>query len=106
MSPASRRAPTPPRSTPARRRARRAGGPLALPAPLALQIAAGLNKQSRADEARGAAGRSADASRRFHLATLPMALIFEATAHAIRGEEGPMEDRIAEAVALAPDDQD
>jgi DNA-binding CsgD family transcriptional regulator len=35
-----------------------------------------------------------------------MALIFEATAHAIRGEEGPMEGRIAEAIALAPDDQD
>jgi hypothetical protein len=35
-----------------------------------------------------------------------MALIFQATAHAIRGEEGPMEDRIAEAVALAPGDQD
>ena len=35
-----------------------------------------------------------------------MALIFQATAHAIRGEEGPMEDKIAEAVALAPDDQD
>ena len=53
-----------------------------------------------------AARRSADASRRFHLATLPMALIFQATAHAIRGEEGPMEDKIAEAVTLAPDDQD
>jgi DNA-binding CsgD family transcriptional regulator len=35
-----------------------------------------------------------------------MALIFQATAHAIRGEEGPMEDRIAEAVALAPGDRD
>src|SRR5204862_7045946 len=29
-----------------------------------------------------------------------------ATAHAIRGEEGPMEDEIAEAVGLAPDDPD
>ena len=83
-----------------------AQGALALTATLDLQIAAGLNKQFRADEALAAARRSADASRRFHLATLPMALIFEATAHAIRGEEGPMEDRIAEAVALAPDDQD
>src|SRR5262249_59939351 len=72
----------------------------------ALETAAGLNKQSRGDEARAAARRSADASRRFHLATLPMALIFQATAHAIRGEEGPMEDRIAEAVAPAPGDQD
>ena len=83
-----------------------AQGALALTATLDLQIAAGLNKQFRADEALAAARRSADASRRFHLATLPMALIFEATAHAVRGEEGPMEDRIAEAVALAPDDQD
>jgi ATP/maltotriose-dependent transcriptional regulator MalT len=83
-----------------------AQGALALTATLDLQIAAGLNKQFRADEALAAARRSADASRRFHLATLPMALIFAATAHAIRGEEGPMEDRIAEAVALAPDDQD
>jgi len=83
-----------------------AQGALALTATLDLQIAAGLNKQFRADEALAAARRSADASRRFHLATLPMALIFQATAHAIRGEEGPMEDRIAEAIALAPDDQD
>ena len=83
-----------------------AQGALALVATLDLQIAAGLNKQFRADEALAAARRSADASRRFHLATLPMALIFQATAHAIRGEEDPMEDRIAEAVALAPGDQD
>jgi len=81
-------------------------GALALTATLDLQIAAGLNKQFRADEALAAARRSADASRRFRLATLPMALIFQATAHAVRGEEGPMEDRIAEAVALAPGDQD
>jgi DNA-binding CsgD family transcriptional regulator len=83
-----------------------AQGALALVATLDLQIAAGLNKQFRADEALAAARRSADASRRFRLATLPMALIFQATAHAIRGEEGPMEDRIAEAIALAPGDQD
>lgn len=57
-----------------------AQGALALTATLDLQIAAGLNKQFRADEALAAARRSADASRRFHLATLPMALIFEATA--------------------------
>jgi ATP/maltotriose-dependent transcriptional regulator MalT len=63
-------------------------------------------KQFRADEALAAARRSAEASRRFHLATLPMALIFQATACAIRGEERDMEARIAEAVALAPADQD
>ena len=83
-----------------------AQGALALTATLDLQIAAGLNKQFRAEEALAAARRSADASRRFRLATLPMALMFQATAHAIRSEEGLMEDRIAEAVALAPDDPD
>ncbi len=83
-----------------------AQGALALTATLDLQIAAGLNKQFRAGEALRAACRSADASRRFHLATLPMALIFQATAHAIRGEEQDMEARIAEAIALAPADQD
>jgi DNA-binding CsgD family transcriptional regulator/tetratricopeptide (TPR) repeat protein len=81
-------------------------GALALTATLDLQIAAGLNKQFRADEAMQAARRSVDASRRFHLATLPMALIFQATAHAIRGETPDMEARIAEAVSLAPADQD
>jgi DNA-binding CsgD family transcriptional regulator/tetratricopeptide (TPR) repeat protein len=81
-------------------------GALALTATLDLQIAAGLNKQFRADEAMQAARRSADASRRFHLATLPMALIFQAAAHAIRGETPDMEARIAEAVSLAPADQD
>ena len=68
-----------------------AQGALALTATLDLQIAAGLNKQFRADEALAAARRSADASRRFRLATLPMALIFQATAHAIRGEQQDME---------------
>ena len=83
-----------------------AQGAFALTATLDLQISAGLNKQFRAEEALQAARRSADASRRFHLATLPMALIFQATAHAIRGEEQDMEARIAEAIALAPTDQD
>jgi DNA-binding CsgD family transcriptional regulator len=83
-----------------------AQGALALTAALDLQIAAGLNKQFRADEALAAARRSVDASRRFHLAVLPMALIFEATAHAIRGEREAMEARIADAVALAPTDED
>jgi DNA-binding CsgD family transcriptional regulator len=83
-----------------------AQGALALTATLDLQIAAGLNKQFRADEALAAARRSADASRRFHLAALPMALIFQATAHAIRGEKEKMEARIADAIALAPRDQD
>jgi DNA-binding CsgD family transcriptional regulator len=83
-----------------------AQGALALTATLDLQIAAGLNKQFRADEALDAASRAASASRRFRLATLPVALIFQATAHAIRGEHDLMEARIAEAVALAPHDPD
>jgi DNA-binding CsgD family transcriptional regulator len=83
-----------------------AQGALALTATLDLQIAAGLNKQFRADAALEAARQSADASRRYHLAALPMALIFQATAHAIRGEHDDMEARIAEAVSLAPGDQD
>jgi DNA-binding CsgD family transcriptional regulator len=83
-----------------------AQGALALTATLDLQIAAGLNKQFRADEALAAARRCDQASRRFRLATLPMALIFQATAHAIRGEQQEMEAAIAEATALAPDDPD
>ncbi len=83
-----------------------AEGALALTATLDLQIAAGLNKQFRAAEALAAAGMSAEASRRFRLATLPMALIFQATAHAIRGEQQDMEVKIAEAIALAPGDRD
>ena len=35
-----------------------------------------------------------------------MALIFQATAHAIRGERPEMEARITDALALAPDDAD
>ncbi len=83
-----------------------AQGALALTATLDLQIAAGLNKQFRADEALDTARRCVRASRRFRLATLPMALIFQATAHAIRGEAAEMEARIAEAMALAPDEPD
>jgi len=83
-----------------------AQGALALTATLDLQIAAGLNKQFRAGEALEAARRSAAASRRFRLATLPMALMFQAAAHAIRGERQEMEAMIAEAISLAPDDPD
>jgi len=83
-----------------------AQGALALTATLDLQIAAGLNKQFRADEALEAARRCEQASRLFRLATLPMALILQATAHAIRGEKEAMEARIAEAISLAPRDPD
>ena len=83
-----------------------AQGALALTATLDLQIAAGLNKQFRAREALAAAQRCEQASRRFRLATLPMALIFEATAHAIGGDRDAMEAAIGAATALAPDDPD
>jgi DNA-binding CsgD family transcriptional regulator len=83
-----------------------AQGALALTATLDLQIAAGLNKQFRAGEALEAARRCEQASRRFRLATLPMALIFQATAHAIRGEKEAMDASITEAVSLAPEDPD
>jgi DNA-binding CsgD family transcriptional regulator len=81
-------------------------GALALTATLDLQIAAGLNKQFRADEALTVARRCAAASRRFRLATLPVALIFEATAHAICREQAAMEGAIAAAIELAPGDPD
>jgi DNA-binding CsgD family transcriptional regulator len=81
-------------------------GALALTATLDLQIAAGLNKQFRAGEALTAARRSVHASRRFHLATLPMALIFQGTAHAILGERDEMEASVGEAISLAPGDPD
>ena len=83
-----------------------AQGALALTATLDLQIAAGLNKQFRAAEALAAASRSVQASRRFHLATLPMALIFQGTAYAILGEQDQMEASVREAISLAPADPD
>ena len=81
-------------------------GALALVATLDLQIAAGLIKQFRADEGLAAARGSAEASRRLHLATLPMALVLQATGHAQRGQVEEMRARLAEAMALAPDDLD
>jgi DNA-binding CsgD family transcriptional regulator len=81
-------------------------GAPALVATLDLQIAAGLVKQFRADEGLAAARAGAEASRRLHLATLPMALVVQAAAHAQQGDTGAMEARLAEALALAPDDLD
>jgi len=83
-----------------------ARGALFLTAVLDLQIAAGLIKQFRADEALETASRCVQASRRFRLAALPEALIFQANAHAIRGEREQMEALIAEAIELAPQDRD
>src|SRR5262249_14517654 len=73
---------------------------------LDLLIAVGLNKQHRAGEALAAARRSAEAARRFRLASLPMALMMQANAHAIRCERDEMEARIAEAAELAPKNHD
>ncbi len=82
-----------------------AQGALFLTAVLDLQISSGLIQQFRADEALETASGCADASRRYCLAALPEALIFQAAAHAIRGEREEMEARIAEAIALAPEDR-
>jgi DNA-binding CsgD family transcriptional regulator/tetratricopeptide (TPR) repeat protein len=81
-------------------------GALALVATLDLQIAAGLIKQFRADEGLAAARASAAASRRLRLATLPMALVHQAAAHAQRGQVEEMEACLADALELAPDDLD
>jgi DNA-binding CsgD family transcriptional regulator len=81
-------------------------GALALVATLDLQIAAGLTKQFRADDGLAAARRSAEASRRLRLATLPMALVHQAAAYAQRGQVAEMEACLAEASSHAPDDLD
>jgi len=81
-------------------------GARALVATLDLQVAAGLTKQFRPEEALAAARDSVEASRRLRLATLPMALLHQAAAHAQRGEAGEMEACLAEALAAAPDDLD
>jgi len=88
------------------RRLAAGAGALALVATLDLQIAAGLIKQFRSSEGLAAAQASAQVSRRLRLATLPMALVLEATAHAQRGETTQMQAGLAEAVALAPHDLD
>ena len=83
-----------------------AQGALSLTATLDLLLAVGLNKQVRPDEALEAARRSARAARRYRLVSLPMALIMQANAHAIRGERDEMEACIEEATMLAPRDRD
>jgi DNA-binding CsgD family transcriptional regulator/tetratricopeptide (TPR) repeat protein len=81
-------------------------GALALVATLDLQIAAGLIKQFRPEDGLAAARSSAESSRRLRLATLPMALVLQASAHAQRGRVENMEECLAEALTLAPDDLD
>jgi DNA-binding CsgD family transcriptional regulator/tetratricopeptide (TPR) repeat protein len=81
-------------------------GALALVATLDLQIAAGLIKQFQPEEGLAAARGSVEVSRRLRLATLPMALMYQAAAHAQRGQGEEMEACLAEALALAPDDLD
>ncbi len=81
-------------------------GALALVATLDLQIAAGLIKQFRPDEALPVVTRCAETSRRFRLGTLPMAVMYQAASHAARRERALMEERICEALTLAPDDLD
>lgn len=81
-----------------------AQGALFLTAVIDLQIAAGLIKQFRADEALATVVRCVDASRRFRLMALPEALVFQAAALAILGRRDEMEACLAEAIELAPDD--
>ena len=78
-----------------------AQGALFLTAVLDLDITSGLIKQVRADEALERARRVSEASQRFHLASLPEALLMQANSHALRGEADLMEARIAEALAAA-----
>lgn len=59
----------------------------------------------RADECAAAATRCLDASRRYGLASLPVALLWLAGAHALRGAAAEMEAVLAEASAIDPDDQ-
>jgi hypothetical protein len=66
-------------------------GAVALVATLDLQIGAGLVKQFQPDQALAFLRDSAAGSRRFQLATLPMALVYQGAAHAQRGEEETME---------------
>jgi DNA-binding CsgD family transcriptional regulator/tetratricopeptide (TPR) repeat protein len=73
---------------------------------LDFQIMAIACKEFSADEAIEAATRCVAMTRRFHISGLPEALVGEAAAHAIRGDRQEMEARIAEAVALAPEDRD
>jgi DNA-binding CsgD family transcriptional regulator len=56
------------------------------------------------DGCREAAQRCVDASRRYGLASLPVALLWLAGAHAIGGREAAMEAVLAEAAAAAPGD--
>lgn len=81
-------------------------GAHALLATVDLQIAAGLLKQFRTEEGLTAARRCVDASRRLRLATLPMALILEATAFAQQRQAQTMEAVLAEALTLAREDLD
>jgi DNA-binding CsgD family transcriptional regulator len=79
-------------------------GALFLTAVLDLQLTAGLLKQCDGDEALVTASRCVAQIRRFRLAGLPEALIFQAAAHALRHERDEMEAKVAEATALAPSD--
>jgi len=56
------------------------------------------------DTCRDAAERCVDASRRYGLASLPVALLWLAAAHALGGRGADMETVLAEAAAEAPDD--
>jgi DNA-binding CsgD family transcriptional regulator len=79
-------------------------GDLATVAVLDLQAAASHITRWELDPAAAAAGRCAAASRRLRLPTLPKALVLAAAAEALRGGPADLDQALAEAVGLAPDD--
>jgi len=73
---------------------------------LDFQILAILLKEFRGPEALEAATRCVQMTRRFHISGLPEALMGQAAAYAIAGKRRDMEERVAEAMRLAPTDRD
>jgi DNA-binding CsgD family transcriptional regulator/tetratricopeptide (TPR) repeat protein len=81
-------------------------GALATAAVAELHLAAMLSTCFDADGTFEAAGRCVEVSRRFHLGTLPAALVFLASSWAIRGDRDRAEAGIEEALRAGGDDPD
>lgn len=82
-----------------------AAGSLTMVAQLDLLIAEMALSDLDADGCEVAARACIDTSGRFGLASLPVALMWFASAHALRGDEAGMEAVLAEALAINPGDQ-
>jgi DNA-binding CsgD family transcriptional regulator/tetratricopeptide (TPR) repeat protein len=78
-------------------------GALATVAVIDLQLAAVHDERGQFDQALAAACRCEEASRRWHLSTLPMSLALQAMVHARRVERAEMERVIAAARATGED---